>query len=617
MAQTKVRMLWWTLKELKADDWRARQTAAETLGELREARAIDPLVLTLKDKNPNVRRAAEEALARIGSSAVPPLVTLFKSADADLRQAAVQVLVRMGQVSVPSLGHALHDPDSVVRDTAAKVLSKINGDESLAQLLAALKAGDAGAKDAAAAALVKLGARAVRPLVEILRENKPRVRETVAAALVRLGERAVGPLIAALKERETREAVIETLTKIEPKWATTDAAKSAIPKLIEELQSDDENARRSAANALGQIGEASALEPLLKLLEDPSDALKEVAATNLGRLGDPRALTALVRVLTTSKPKVRAAAAASLTQIGSALAEPLVIALKSRDTPVREAAAGVLVQVGHAVIEPLAQALLLIDPGLAQQATESSSPQFVAALSEGSPAASRPEPRPLRPREAKANEPQFSFIGASVPAKFAQDLVTLARAYCSPDPAARESAVKSLLQATSSEPLLVKALQDENHGVRRAAAHALANQGDGRAREVLRSDLNDSSGLVALDAAESLLKVGEISVVMTLVRVLRECDRSSNSGSASHDAERATRLLYYLLENRVSEIIDEDLSAVTELQSKSEPKFVSSFSGATGLRASASEPSRGTGAQLSELRAQAQRELNRRKVARR
>ena len=624
-------MLWWTLKELKSDDWRARQAAVEKLGDLHEARAIDPLVQTLKDKNSNVRKAAQDGLVRIGGSAVLPLVALFKSNDSDLRETAQKILVRIGSSSIPSLGTALLDSDLAVREAAAKALGQIGGGESLDRLLSALKLGDAGSKDAAAAALVRIGAQAVRPLLEILMGNKPRIRETAAAALVRIGAPALGPLIAALKENDVRETVLDALGKIEPKWASCEAARAAVPGLIEELRGNDKPARRSAAAVLGEIGDSRALEPLLQLLAEPSEQLQEAAVASLGRMGDPRCLPVLAQALATGKPKVRDAAAASLTRIGISLAEPLVVALKSSELAVREAAAGVLVQVGHSVVEPLAEALWLIEPGLAETESENpAGPQFVAALNAGTAPAtvgeirrkpSSTEARPTPVRDSKSAEVQFAFLGASSPAKPSRDIVALTREFCSADQAVRATAIRSLLHAAAMEedPLLMS-LRGDNQMMRRAAAHALANQSDPRARDVLRADLTDSSRQVVLDAAESLLKVGEVSLVSALLRVLRECDAIPNGGpgSSAHETERATRLLGYLIENRLAEVIEEDLAAITELQTKSEPKFVSTLSSAgPGLTRTTNEPERPMQAKLSELRIQAQRELNRRKVARR
>ncbi|MGB9872500.1 MAG: HEAT repeat domain-containing protein, partial [Anaerolineae bacterium] len=47
-------------------DWEIRRDAARALGELKDARAVEPLIAALKDKDSDVREAAAEALDRLG-----------------------------------------------------------------------------------------------------------------------------------------------------------------------------------------------------------------------------------------------------------------------------------------------------------------------------------------------------------------------------------------------------------------------------------------------------------------------------------------------------------------------------------------------------------------------
>jgi HEAT repeat protein len=51
-----------------------RRAAAEALGQLGDARAVEPLIARLGDAAWNVRRAAAEALVKIGAPAVEPLI---------------------------------------------------------------------------------------------------------------------------------------------------------------------------------------------------------------------------------------------------------------------------------------------------------------------------------------------------------------------------------------------------------------------------------------------------------------------------------------------------------------------------------------------------------------
>ena len=54
------------IKELKHKDISVRRNATETLGMMREKKAVDSLILLLKDRNRFVRQEAVAALGKIG-----------------------------------------------------------------------------------------------------------------------------------------------------------------------------------------------------------------------------------------------------------------------------------------------------------------------------------------------------------------------------------------------------------------------------------------------------------------------------------------------------------------------------------------------------------------------
>ena len=69
-----------------------------------------------------------------------------------------------------------------------------------------------------------------------------------------------------------------------------------VDRLIDQLHSDDADARKAAVAALGRIGDAKAVEPLIALL-DEDDALRVPAASALARLGDRRAFEPLIGLI--------------------------------------------------------------------------------------------------------------------------------------------------------------------------------------------------------------------------------------------------------------------------------------------------------------------------------
>ncbi len=56
------------IKKLRDKDGKVRSSAAETLGKIKDKRAVGPLIAALRDKDWYVRRFAAEALKKINNS---------------------------------------------------------------------------------------------------------------------------------------------------------------------------------------------------------------------------------------------------------------------------------------------------------------------------------------------------------------------------------------------------------------------------------------------------------------------------------------------------------------------------------------------------------------------
>ena len=92
-----------------------------------------------------------------------------------------------------------------------------------------------------------------------------------AEALGEIGDpRATRPLVVALTAFTTslREAARKALTKIDPNWPRSEAAREAIPELIATLENDDWTLWEFSATVLGEIGDSRAIEPLISKLEN-------------------------------------------------------------------------------------------------------------------------------------------------------------------------------------------------------------------------------------------------------------------------------------------------------------------------------------------------------------
>jgi HEAT repeat protein len=213
----------------------------------------------------------------------------------------IQELQRRGDVD--GLLKALTHKDYLVRRDAANALGAIGDPRAVVPLMASLS-----------------DKRDATPL------NNGWVHQAAAKALGEIGDsRAVDALIAALGDKGGL-AITEGVAKLlvqrgDPQLAPVLAPMLAVPDpwiLI------DITTQKSAASALGRIGDARAVQPLAALLEDRSPDLALVAAdalTNCGEEGIRLAVSYLEAAVHDGNGRVRSRAASILESVsGSASA---------------------------------------------------------------------------------------------------------------------------------------------------------------------------------------------------------------------------------------------------------------------------------------------------------
>lgn len=99
----------------------------------------------------------------------------------------------------------------------------------------------------------------------------------------------------------------------------------AIPALATALKDQNYDVRESAVHALGKFGEPDAVEAVIAGLSDADSGLRRKAAMVLGQQGDRHAVAALIGALSDETWPVRAEAAKALGRIGDPLAvEPVI-----------------------------------------------------------------------------------------------------------------------------------------------------------------------------------------------------------------------------------------------------------------------------------------------------
>lgn len=142
------------ISALNEDDAHIRGIAAESLGKIKDSRAIEPLITTaLKDRDQNVRDLAAKAL---GESAFELLISALNDENANLRSNAAILLGMIKDYrSVEPLITALKDSEWNVRRKAAEALGEIKDRRAVEALISALRDVD-GVRLAAAKALTQI-----------------------------------------------------------------------------------------------------------------------------------------------------------------------------------------------------------------------------------------------------------------------------------------------------------------------------------------------------------------------------------------------------------------------------------------------------------------------------
>ncbi len=298
------------INALHHSDGDIRSSAADALVELGGVGAVEPLITALRDPVGDVRLRAAYVLGKLGDArAVDPLITALYDPNEDVCRRASAALVELGNPqAVDPLIAALRDPNGDVRRHAAYILGELGDTRAIESLIAALRDSDRVVRLHAAAALVQLRDVGVQPLIAALHDSDVEVRFRAAVALTKLGDEAVEPLIAALRDtnEDVRQRIIDILGKLRD-------VRSVEP-LIAALHDPMWSVRKSAAIALGQLEDKQAVESLIIALRDPDGNVRSSAATALGRLGDGRATNSLIAALSDPDDDVRNNSADALAQ---------------------------------------------------------------------------------------------------------------------------------------------------------------------------------------------------------------------------------------------------------------------------------------------------------------
>jgi HEAT repeat protein len=171
--------------------------------------------------------------------------------------------------------------------------------------------------------------------------NDPLVQQSAVRILGMAKCRDIEPTLAMLRSPShgVREAAVDALGQI--------GDRSAVAALVQVLGDSQATVRCAAAEALGKISDEAAASALIQMLEDRDEQARLKAVEVLGRLGSRTAVPVLVPLLEKRKGRLAVVAATALGCIRDTRAvEPLLWLLEHQGGEARRAATCALGQIG-------------------------------------------------------------------------------------------------------------------------------------------------------------------------------------------------------------------------------------------------------------------------------
>jgi HEAT repeat protein len=445
------------------------------------------LIACLADQDPDVRKATTDALGDLNDPrAIEPLIACLTSDYTEVSQATIAALGKLdhAQVGERLVSH-LHNKDTTPAMAAAVIeaLGGLHYPPAVKALLPCLASETDEISNGAVDALSQIGAPAVEPLIESLKDPKAQIRERAAEALGRIGDaRALAPLIACLKNPDTDQPAADGQDM--SNGDESDDQKKA-------RADEDSQVRQKAAEALGKLG-PPAVEPLMACLDEKDPSVRSLAATALGQTHDARAVAPLIAHLVELSGKdttdeensagvnVHDSLRDALVALGKPVIKPLTENLKDKNVHVREDAADVLNQLHYLPPDPDAKITFLILLQSWDKLVELGAPAVAPLLG------------CLKDEDAGRRQGAAQALG-------------------------------ELGDKRAVDPLIA-CLQDDNADVKKNATNALGQLGDKRAVEPLIGVLKTDTTEVGLAAAEALGLLGDSAAVPPLVASLSDQD---------------------------------------------------------------------------------------------
>ncbi|HTA87972.1 MAG TPA: HEAT repeat domain-containing protein [Polyangiaceae bacterium] len=535
----------YVLRALGDDDWRVRKQAIEVAIALSpSADLLAGMVLVLSPgDNVGLRNAAVEALGAYGQPAVDALVQQLPALDADGRKLAAEALARTALPSaLDALKPLLSDGDPNVRAAALDAIATVGTSavsEAFEILSSFLRSTDEEAfvRLCALDGINRLGSLLPWRTIEGMLEDPVLERSALSAAgrsahpealsaLLRAFERArgggVSAVLSGLVEYARAFAQNHLLLRAEA------PSRAVVARLLAlSLPSNDDlPSRKAALIVAGALG----IEQIAPIAAEAlSDArLLAEADESLSLLG-PRAVPALLERAAHADPDTCAACIEIVTGLADAKSAPIAV------QEIRKwlgSAAPVVVRAGLGAITLLGDesCFATVSPWLSNEETSSAAETALAALAQRYPESARKLARAARSEGDEAHAAAVIHTALPTPIRdtVADDVAYLSALLSNPTKAVRRAALAGLGNAGSElgTDAAAFALTDEEPEVRHAAVLALSRlrtsegvlSGFGKLLELVEK--SDDQELVAA-ALGALAEAGDPRVLAVLRPLVR------------------------------------------------------------------------------------------------
>lgn len=299
------------------------------LGTYNTKKVLRPFIKLLEHKEPKIKSAAAEGVARLAASgdlvAVDVMKQLMKGDDEELKSIALITLGLAGKnMATDGLIELLNSDNATIRQGAVEALGRISDKKAVGRLIKMLKDDDMQVRSRACYALAQIGeSEATAPLLKLFDDIEPQVRSAAAYAIGLIGDDdALEPLLKAFKEADQNE-----------RWSLAGAIGSFGPRVfdiaVELTGSDKKGLRQYGIDILSRLNDKRALPTLIKALDDKSEDVRKNSARSLMAGGKDALKALLARLAKEKSVDVRIEILRTLGYIGDSKAvKPLISAAK-------------------------------------------------------------------------------------------------------------------------------------------------------------------------------------------------------------------------------------------------------------------------------------------------